>query len=137
MAKTTPDQAAAQWATRLGQSTQKIQQGIESVTVAPGQAAARQADVWVQNTAAAKDKWRANVANVSLQDWQQAVISKGLARVGPGATAAQAKFATFMGQLLPHIDRVKSSLPPRGTFEQNLNRMTQFATGMHQFKRNG
>lgn len=132
---TTPDAAAAAWAQRLAASTQKITDGINSVTVAPGQAAARQADVWVQNVTSSRDKWQRNVAAVSLSDWQQAAISKGVQRIGPGAQAAQAKFANFMGQLLPHIDRTKSSLPPRGTFDQNLARMVQFSQGMHNFKR--
>lgn len=132
---TTPDAAAQAWAQRLAASTQKITDGINAVTVAPGQAAARQADVWVQNTTASRDKWRTNVAGVSLQEWQQAAIGKGVQRIGPGAQAAVGKFASFMGQLLPHIERVRGSLPARGTFDQNLARMVQFSQGMHQFKR--
>lgn len=136
MASRTPDQIAADWASRLGQSTQKITDGVNAVTVAPGQAAARQVDVWVQNTTASRDKWRANVASVSLGEWQQAMIQKGAQRIGQGATAAVPKFASFMGQLLPHIDRVKGSLPPRGNLDANINRMVTFSRGMAQFKRN-
>lgn len=137
MAGRTPDQIAADWVSRLGQSTQKIEDGVNAVSVAPGQAAARQKAVWVQNVAAAQDKWARNVAAVPLSEWQQAMITKGAPRIASGAAASQQKFASFMGQLLPHIDRVKSSLPARGNLEANINRMVAFSRGMAQFKKNG
>lgn len=130
----TPEQIAADWQSRLSASTQKITEGVQSVTVAPGQAAARQKDVWVQNTTSARDKWAARTAAVSLADWQQAVIEKGVNRIGQGASAAQPKFAAFMGQLLPHIDTVKRSLPARGNLDQNIARSAQFIRGMASFQ---
>ena len=135
MAAQDPNTIATNWANRLAASTQKITDGINGVTVAPGQAAARQADAWANNTVAAKPKWQANVAKVSLQEWQQAAISKGVARIAGGAQAAEPKFAAFMGQLLPHIDRTKASLPARGNLDQNINRMVAFSRGMATFKR--
>lgn len=131
----TPQDAAAAWASRLASSTDKIKKGIESVSVAPGAAAARQKSAWVQNTTTAADKWAANVASVSLQDWQQAAINKGVNRIASGAQASQGKFEAFMGDLLPHIDRVKQGLPARGNLDQNINRMVAFSKGMAAFKR--
>lgn len=130
----TPDQIAANWASRLAASSQKITDGINGVTVAPGQAAARQAQVWAQNTAAAVQKYQTNVGAVSLQSWQQSAITKGVPRIASGATAAQPAFATFMGKLLPYIAQQKQALPPRGNLQQNLDRMVKFATGMSNFK---
>lgn len=135
MAGQTPDQIAAQWAQRLGASTQRITDGVNSVTVAPGQAAARQKDVWAQNVAASRDKWASRVGSVSLGDWQAAMTQKGAARIGPGAQAAVPKFASFMGQLIPHIQQVKGTLPPRGNLDQNIARMTTFVQGMAKFQR--
>lgn len=135
MAKGTPDQVAARWAQRLGASTQAIKDGVMSVQVAPGQAAARQKAVWAQRVAESQDKWASRVASVPLSDWQTATAEKGAARVGPGATAAVPKVTTFMSQLLPYIDSQRSSLPPRGDINANIQRMVQFATGMSQFKR--
>lgn len=135
MATMTPDQIAAQWASRLAGSTQRITDGVNAVTVAPGQAAARQKAVWAQNVAASQDKWAARVSSVPLQDWQQAMTTKGAQRIGAGAQAAQPKFAAFMGQLLPHIAQVKGTLPPRGNLDQNIARMTTFVQGMAKFQR--
>lgn len=137
MATQSPDQIAANWAAKLAGSTQRITDGVQAVTVSPGVAAARQADVWAQNVAAAKDKWRTNVGSMSNEDWKTAMISKGVPRIASGATASQAKFASFIGRLLPHIDRVKGSLPPRGNLDQNIARSAAFARGMANFKNNG
>lgn len=137
MATKDPQAIAANWASRLGQSSQKIQDGVNAVTVAPGQAAARQKNAWVQNTQSAADKWASRTAAVPLGEWQQAMITKGAPRVGAGATAAVPKFATFMSQLLPHIDAVKGTLPARGGLDANIQRMVAFTQGMAKFQRRG
>lgn len=131
----TPEQIAAAWASRLAGSGQKITDGVNAVTTAPGQAAARQKGVWAQNVAASQDKWAARVAAVPLSDWQAAMRDKGVQRVATGAAAAQPKFAAFMGQLLPHIASVKGTLPARGNLDQNIARMTAFVQGMAKFSR--
>ena len=135
MAGQTPDQIAAQWASRLGQSGQRITDGVNAVTVAPGQAAARQKAVYAQNTAASVDKWATRVASVPLSDWQASMTTKGVQRIAQGAQAAQPAFAQFMGQLLPHIAQVKGALPPRGDINANITRMVSFTQGMAKFQR--
>lgn len=135
MANSSPDQIAQDWAARLAASGDKITRGVQGVTTAPGQAAARQKAVYVQNVQSAADKWAQRVSSVSTGDWQQATIAKGIPRIASGATAAQPKFAQFMGQLLPHIEAGRSSLPARGNLEQNIARMGAFTRHMAGFKR--
>jgi hypothetical protein len=133
----TPDQIAANWASRLAASTQKITDGVNSVTVAPGQAAARQADVWLQNTQSAQAKWKQRVASVSLSDWQAMMTQKGIPRIAAGATAAQPKFQSFMAQFLPFVQAGASNLPARGTLDQNINRAVAMMRHNASFKRSG
>lgn len=133
MATKDPTAIAAKWATNLGNATQSITDGVNSVTVAPGQAAARQKDVWAQNVAASKDKWASRTAAVPLATWQQDMITKGVPRIAQGAQASQDKMQAFMAKALPYISAQVQALPPRGTLEQNLNRMTQFVRGMSKF----
>lgn len=130
---TTPEAAAAKWAQGMQAAGPKITAGIQAVTVAPGVAAARQADLYQANVVAAVPKWKANVAAVPLGDWQNATITKGVPRIASGAAAAQPAFAMFMGKLLPFIDNSVRSLPPRGNLEQNIARMTQHVRKMATF----
>jgi len=131
----TPDQAAAAWAAGLANAGQKITDGVNSVTTAPGQLAARQSAVYTANVAAAAGKWAKNVAAVPLATWQANMITKGVPRIASGASAAQPKFSAFMGKLLPFIASNKAQLPPRGTFDQNIARMTAWARAMHGFSK--
>lgn len=127
---TTPQAAAAKWAQNLSAAGPQITAGVAAVSVAPGQAAARQKAVYLAQVAANGDKWAKNVGAVSLQDWQAATTSKGIPRIAAGATAAQPKMEAFMNKLLPAIAQVKSTLPARGNLEQNITRMTAFTRGM-------
>lgn len=130
-----PAAVSARWSQALGAaaSSGRISDGIKAVTVPPGQAAARQKNAWVQNVAAAASKWAANVAAVSLSDWQDAAVNKGVQRIASGATAAQPKFQAFMTQFLPFLNTAVSSLPPRGSFEQNTQRALAMMTATHKF----
>jgi len=125
--------AAAKWAQNFGSSSQRWADGVNAVTVAPGQLAARQADVWANNTVAAKAKFAANSQSVSLQEWQSTTVTKGQGRLASGAQAAQSKVAEVYGKLFPFISSAVNSLPPRGDLEANINRSAAFARKMATF----
>ena len=127
-----PTQVAQKWVNNTSGATQSYTDGVNAVTVAPGRAAAAQADVWAANVANAKAKFQRNSAAVSLEDWKAAATSKGAQRLGTGVTAAQAKFQTFMTRHLQIVDSVKSSLPPRGSKEQNIQRAVAMMRGVMQ-----
>ena len=137
MARGTPDQIAAKWATRLSGATNEITQGVNNVQVAPGQLAAQAADVWLQNVQASKDKWKAHVGAVPLEEWRRKMIDVGIPRVASGAQANVGKVQSFMSEFLPFLDRVAAQVRsmPRGTLEQNIARATQQMRLTSQFKR--
>lgn len=139
MAQKNPADVAKKWAANLTGATQSIKDGVNAVTTAPTALAASRADAFVQGVsqAVASGKWQAGLNRVTLQDWQQAMIQKGLARVGPGATQAQGKFANFMNQLLPFQQSLLQQLAqtPRGDLNTNIQRMVFWATHMSQFRR--
>lgn len=130
-----PTQAAGKWASRLAQAASDgtIEAGVQAVTVSPGASAARQADVWAQNTIAAKSTWQKNV-NIPLDQWKSDMLTKGKDRIGSGAQAAQPKMANFLTKLAPVVNNAKASLPPRGTYEQNKARATKMMDALHQAK---
>lgn len=129
-----PTAAAQQWASRLGAATQAYTDGVNGVTIPPGQAAAAAGDRWLANTTAALPRFKANSAAVQLPTWQQAAISKGAPRLASGASAAQSKMEQVFAKLFPAINSAVKSLPPRGTIDQNVERSRQFALKLNSMK---
>ena len=130
-----PSTVTQRWVQNLGGATAKYTEGIQGVSVAPGAAAARQANVWLQNTQASQAKYARNVAAVPLSAWQDAAINKGAGRLASGATTAAPKMQAFLTKFLPAVESARSSLPPRGTDEQNKTRLVAFLDKMHQFQK--
>lgn len=129
-----PTQAAQNWASRLGASTQAYTDGVNGVQVAPGQLAAAAGDRWLANTTASLPRFKANSAKVTREAWQSAAITKGAPRLASGATAAQPKMETVFTKLFPAIKSAVGALPARGTIDQNIERSRQFALKMNAAK---
>lgn len=132
-----PAAVGRKWSQNLAGSTEQIRAGVQAVQTAPGTLAARQADVWQNNTIAAKGKYIRGVQSVSLADWQQATIGKGLQRIASGAQASEPKFVAAMTRLLPYIEQGVRGLPPRGNLEQNKQRALAMITHMANYNRGG
>lgn len=135
MAMPTATDAAAKWVQNTSGAVSRYQAGVKAVTVSPGQLAARQADLWLRNVTAAKAKFAANSAKLSLADWQDAAANKGGARLASGVQAAQANYEQALSKLLPYIASAVSGLPQRGDLEANINRMTSFVRKMAQYSK--
>lgn len=138
MARLTPQQAAEKWANNTAGATQAMEMGVDSVTTSPGQQAARNKDLWVQRTTAARDKWAANTAAVPLEDWKNAMKSRGIPRVSQGVHDAQNKFADFMSAFLPHVNSVAERVRqmPKGTLQNSIDRARAQIEGNAAFRRN-
>ncbi len=134
----TPAQISEKWAKNLGAATASIRSGVEGVTVAPTEKAAAALPLLLANLQRAIEsgKMERALRAVSLQDWQRAMIDKGISRIRDGAVRAEPKFAQFMAQLLPHIERVQSEVnrTPRGSLEDNIERMVKNVRGMAEFE---
>lgn len=137
MARVTPDEAAAKWRDRLSASTDQIKAGVARVQTAPGQMAARNADLWLQRVTASKDKWKSRVSSVSLQDWQQSMTDKGIPRVAQGAQANMPKVQSFMNEFLPYVSNVAAQVKqmPKGTVEAGIARAAAQIRGNAAFRR--
>lgn len=134
MAMPSPSEAAATWAQKFGASGPKWAAGVQGVTVAPGQLAARAKNLWLQNVTAAADRYAANSAKVTREQWIEVTVTKGQPRLASGAAAAQPKVEAAFAKLFPAIANAVNALPPRGDIEQNINRAGAFARAMHAYK---
>lgn len=137
MAQTDPAAAAAKWASRLSAATPEITAGVNAVQTAPGQKAAAQKALWVQRVQNSADKWARNVSRVSLEDWKQAMLTKGVNRIGSGAQAAVPKMQQFMAEFLPYVEqgaqRVRSM--PKGDLASSIARATAMIQHNAAFRR--
>ncbi len=80
------------------------------------------------------DKWVAGLRRVTLSEWKDATLAK-VSRIGPGARQSVNKMASFMSEFLPFMDRIVTSLPPRGGLETNIERATAVMRGAAEFRR--
>lgn len=138
MAKMTPAQVAAKWSNRLSGASAEIQQGVQNVQVAPSQKAIASKAKMRQNILAAIDNgtWENGLKSVTLQDWQQAFITKGIPRITQGTQAAQGKVAAFHAKLQPAQDALSAKVAsmPQMNLSDSIARMTTFVQGMAALK---
>jgi len=132
--KATAADAASAWSSGFSGAATKYSAGINAVTVPPGQLAAAQKNLYVANVQAAANTWASKVAAVDLQTWKNAATTVGAQRLATGATKGAPKVQAFMTNFLPKLSSVVQGLGPRGTFEQNIQRFTTYATQLHQAK---
>lgn len=134
-----PQAATAKWVRNISSATADITRGVQAVTTAPGQAAAAQAQKWINNLQAAQAKWKARVASVSLTDWQNAMLNVGVPRIAQGANAKQGKFTSFMQDFLPYLQSGVATIDkmPNVTLEDSINRATAMIRHNAKFSRNG
>ncbi len=134
MARVDASQFADKWSRRLKAATPDIQAGIKRVSQAPGQKAAAQAQTMLNNLAARVNdgSWAKAVGNVSLTDWQNAALNKGVQRISAGVDNAQAKVQTMAGKLLAAVDQAvaQTNQTPRGDLQANINRAVTFMNAM-------
>lgn len=134
MAKLTAAQYVEKWGRNLKGAGTDIRAGVERVTVAPGQLAAAQSDKMLAGIqrAIADGVWQRAVASVSLEDWKEKTITKGIGRIAAGVDGAQQKQLAMAERLLAAVDQVKSTIDsmPDATLEDRIQRMVAFSRGM-------
>lgn len=139
MAKVNANEFAEKWARRLQSATPDIERGINRVTVSPTQKAAEKQEKMLQNLTRAvqSGKWAAGLQRVSLNDWKQAAITKGIPRISQGVAGAQPKVAKFAAQLLAHQEGLQKEIEsmPDLTIEDSINRMVAWTRGMAKFSK--
>jgi hypothetical protein len=139
MPKLTAEQLVEKHARRLKGSVADIQDGIARVTVSPTTQAAAKQDKMLQNltTAVNSGKWKRGLQNVSLEQWKEAAITKGVPRIAQGIDGAHDKMLAFANQLLPFQANLQATLDkmPDLNLEDSVNRSAAWIRGMSKFVR--
>lgn len=118
---------ASRWASGMNNSLQKIKDGVNRVTVAPGQLAAAAAQKAAANYADAinSGRWAAAVGSVPLEQWKQAMNTTGAQRIASGVAKGQPKYQAFANSFYPVITAAGQSARqmPNNSIEDGLNRV--------------
>jgi hypothetical protein len=134
MARVNSQQWLQKWSTNLNAAGTYIKNGVQRVQIAPGQQAAAAADRMVAGVTASVQNgtWQRNVSKVSLQDWQNAMINKGIPRLAQGTAQATATKGPKIDALLSAVDAATAATNqlPKGGLEQGIARATTFMREM-------
>ena len=130
------DVVTKKWEGAIGRVPAAYSEGVSNAkdVIAKGVAAE---DLYAEKMAEAiADKRRARkLSEVSDEQWRAAAREKGAARIGPGMTAAKAKFRTGISDVLSTIQGV--TLPAR-TADPSANidnRVKPIALALHAMKK--
>lgn len=141
MAKLTPQEFREKHARRLKGAIEDIRRGVERVDVAPGiKAAQAQEKMLAKLTeAVTSGKWADRVSAVPLEEWKNAILTKGINRIAQGVDGAASKVEAFAEELLAYQDRLLKEIEgmPDVTLEDGIARMTHWVRRMAEFKRGG
>lgn len=138
MVKLTVDQVVSKWSANTQNATGYMKDGVNAVSVNPMEQAAQQLPKALQNYQQAINSGRMASAmrGVSLSDWQNAMINKGVPRVAQGVTNAVPKTTAAFNKLLPYIQKGQDivSKMPSTTLQDSKNRMSAFFDHMAAYK---
>lgn len=104
-----PQERAAKWGRNLVNAKPSIRAGVEGVTVAPTQKAAEAVDKYAAGCqrAVSDGSFVAGCKRVSLQQWKDLTINKGLNNLDAGVRAGESKVAIFQAKAEPYFKRAK------------------------------
>lgn len=138
MTKLTPEETAAKHSKRLKAAIPDIRKGVEAVTEAPGKKAAAQADKMLAGITKSvqSGKWAKNTAAVSLEEWKEKTLTKGVNNIGVGIDASIAKTTEFYRKLQAHQKSIDTELANMAnlTLEDGIARATHQMRRMNEFK---
>lgn len=133
----TPQQAAEAWVASAGRAATNWAQGVQNYSgdwagATTAQQNAMQTN-WQQSVSSGA--WARGVQNVGTQGWKSATQARS-ANFTTGFQAGATKQATAIAKILQAEASIVAALPPRGTFEQNVQRSVAVQTALHAQKGN-
>ena len=137
--KVDAEEFAEKHARRLKGAIEDVRAGVEKVTESPTLKAAAKKTKMLQNLqqSVTSGKWETGLKRVSLEQWKQKTIDKGLGRIAAGVDEAHDKMVAFGAQLLSYESGLKDQVDkmPDLTIEDSINRATSWIRGMAKFER--
>ncbi len=131
----TAAQAAANWSASAGRATTAYNEGVQNYSGDwAGRTTSQQAAL-VQgfNEAVSSGRWANGVQSTGTNGWKSQTQAKA-ANYGVGFNAGAQKQAAAAQKIIAALGNIVGSLPPRGDFNQNVQRSVQVQTQLHALK---
>lgn len=139
MPKVTAQEYQEKQARRLKGSLEDIRLGISKVTESPTKKAAMKQVKMLANLTAAVNsgKWAARLNAVTVEEWKNKALTKGVDRIPAGIDAAKDKVIAFATDLLAFEATAQQKVNgmPDLTLEDSIARATTWMRTMSTFKR--
>jgi len=136
MAKVNAEEWLEKWGQRLNASGQYIQSGVKNVKESPGKKAAEAQERMLAALIEAiqSGHWARQVSKVSKEEWQEAMIKKGIPRIAQGVQSAQQNKAEVIKALLVAVDNAAAEAHalPKGGIEESIARAAAFMRSMQE-----
>ncbi len=131
----TPQQAAEAWVASAGKAATNYAQGVQSYSGDWAGATTQQQTAMTTNwtQAVSSGRWAQGVNNRGTNGWKAATQAK-TPNYSQGFQAGASKQAAAIQKVLAAEANIVSSLPPRGTHEQNKARAIALIDGLHALK---
>lgn len=134
-------EAVQRWSERGAASGDRVTAGVNAVTESPMEKAAARKDAWMEGVRRAfnSGKYENNLRAVSLNDWKQAMLKKGVPNMQNGYQQGKAKFQRFMTEWLPYAQQISENVKvmPKGTLQQGIDRAVAAIRMAAEFRRGG
>ncbi len=133
----TPQQAAEAWVASAGRAATNWSQGVSNYSGDWAGATVQQQAAMQTNwqTAVSNGSWARGVQNTGTQGWKQATQARA-SNFTTGFQAGASKQAAAIAKIIAAEQQIVNALPPRGTFEQNVQRSVAVQTALHAQKGN-
>jgi hypothetical protein len=131
----TPQQAAEAWVSSAGRAGTNWNTGVQNYNGDWAGSTVAQQNAMQTNwqNAVSSGRWAQGVQNTGTGGWKQATVSKA-SNYTTGFQAGASKQAAAIAKILQAEANIVNSLPPRGTFDQNVQRSVAVQTALHALK---
>jgi hypothetical protein len=131
----TAQQAAANWSGSAGRAQADWTTGVQNYSGDWANATVSQGNAYITNVQAAyaNGSWANGINRIGTAGWKAATQSKS-ANYATGFAAGAANQAAAAQKIMSALSNIVPSLPPRGSFQQNVTRATTLMNDLHALK---
>lgn len=131
--------AAQRWQAGAAQGQQRFVEGVQNTQKDPTALAIAAQNKMLQNVTQAitSGRYARGLSRVGKQGWVSATVAKA-SNYSTGIQASGSKYEQAVAPVLAQIGQLQGQIAnmPNATFQDSINRMVAFSTGLHNWAQN-